>query len=218
MQAPYTIPVDPLLADDAAPPSEHYIAENAPAWNDELLDALELHGYKREWWPDTGPSLARYAKKRGQLPTTMPTNVKPTHGAYTGPAVHDLVRTSFNKNMHFMTIAFYVLVQPEDLDWWPHEPAFLAHDPNSYMKYFLYERAKRDRSVLLTVKRSAGRPRTRTPELPNAAYQEWLAACAAHRKLIATAEARVQEARAACLTARAAAQELRAAMPKYKPD
>ena len=218
----FTFPIDPQLADPATPSS--YLQTHLPAAVDTLRERLCAHGYDPAWWPvDTAAveRIAKHAAACGHLPPLMPATVEVDRTPYSGPAPHPQVAHTFTKNFPLMTVAFYVMVQPADLAWWPHAPAFLAHNADTFLLYFTYERAKHDREVLEGGGvRRRGRPRkaAQAGEHDRSSYKRWLDDVAAHKLLIAEAEAGVDAAREALAQARERVREVRAAMPKYKPD
>lgn len=151
----------------------------------EFLDAACALGYPAELWPSGAPFIPaqiHIAKREGKLPITIPTTQAMTRNTYTGPKRHELVMHDFNRQFGVMGNAVFVVTGQED--WWPHAPAFLAHDADSFMLHCLYMRARNNRDVLL-VQPKRGRPRNEAAHAAKAErgerYQQWLAECEVYR-------------------------------------
>jgi len=162
-----------------------FFKEHLAEYEQEFLDAACSLGYPRELWPSGAffvPMTVHMAKKQGRLPITIATNLDITGNTYNGPKQHELVVHDFNHQFKMMPKAIFVVTEQEE--WWPHAPAFLAHDADSFMLYCLYMRARNNKEVLLEP-RKRGRPRDDVAHAAKAErgqrYQQWLAECEAYR-------------------------------------
>lgn len=162
-----------------------FFHERFEEYEKEFLDAACALGYPVELWPSGSPFIPaqiHMAKREGKLPMTIPTTQDMSRDSYTGSKQHELVTYDFNRQFGIMPKAVFVVTGQED--WWPHAPAFLAHDANSFMLYCLYTRARNNREVLVDQPKR-GRPRNDAALAAKAErgerYQQWLADCEVYR-------------------------------------
>lgn len=162
-----------------------YFKDNFKQYERTFLDAAVTEGYPEELWPSDAPflrPLVHAAMRSGKLPRTIPTNKPMERTTYTGDKPHELVAADFTRSFGMIPTAIYVVTERED--WWPHAPAFLAHDADSFMLHCLYQRARTHKEVLIQ-RAKRGRPRNEAAHAAraekNTRYQDWLAECEAYR-------------------------------------
>jgi hypothetical protein len=162
-----------------------FFQDHFQEYEQEFLDAACALGYPVALWPSGEPFIAAHihiAKREGRLPVTIPTTQAMKHDTYTGSKQHELVTHDFNRQFSIMPKAVFVVTGRED--WWPHAPAFLAHDADSFMLYCLYTRARNNKDVLVE-QRKQGRPRNNAAHAAKTErserYQQWLAECEVYR-------------------------------------
>lgn len=162
-----------------------FFKDHFEEYEQEFLDAACAIGYPRELWPSGEPFIPaqiHMAKREGRLPMVIPTTQAMRPSTYTGSKQHELVAHDFNRQFNIMPKAIFVITDQED--WWPHAPAFLAHDADSFMLHCLYMRARNNKEVLVEPKKR-GRPRDAVAHAAKAErgerYQQWLAECEVYR-------------------------------------
>lgn len=204
----------------------HYL-ENFEDYQHQVLTALVEKGYPAHLWPIDNTTYTTMFVRRvmwsGECQETVLTEQLMDHASpYTGPKPNELVLMSFNKEFGMHQNALFVFTNGED--WWPYEHAWLAHNADTFMQYILYRKARQN-PALITQPKKRGRPRSEPDPVAlqakadrKARYEEWLAACEAHRQKVLEAENRYQEARRVMEEMRAARDQLKAqGAPRWEP-
>lgn len=164
--------------------TEHF-HQHFQQYEQQFLEHASAHGYPSDLWPYGAffvKSLVHRALVTGVLPETIPISNAMARTQYSGPKLHELVVSDFNRDYPLFQNAVFVLTKGED--WWPYEKTFIAEDANSFMLYCLYRRACSNKEVL-TEQPKRGRPRNEAAHAARAQrserYQKWLADCEAYR-------------------------------------
>lgn len=163
-----------------------YFHEHFAQYEQEFLDAICARGYPQELWPvgERGVQRAVHmAKRTGNLPDTVLTNLDMTHDTYNGQKQNELVVADFKKSFGMLMKAFFVLTQEEE--WWPYAHGFLVHNAETAMLYFLYRRATVNQDIIAPPAKR-GRPKNEAAHAEKSErskrYSEWLKACADYRE------------------------------------